>query len=243
MNLEMDIFKSTILDIYPSYIKKEILKQVVEAGLVINNKKHSDQLTLNLNGSIDVTDDESLDDKFLHMLDSGNILAVIEEFEYKKPYRHFCYFEYSNLLIENIEKLVKNEEVKVFDKKAQTAVDEFECPTVYTIGEKIYFKFSYRLNNDIGKSIKYVILAIIDKEYGLLEIRFDRIGIAYKNSNTFYKDKVNSILNYFTEKIGLETRNIDFKAVVEYIKSEKYDVTIVAQRMTRNRSKIRYATC
>lgn len=234
LNLEKDIFKNTILEIYPSYMKKEILKQVVEEGLVINNKRHSDQLTLNLNGSIDVTDDESLDDKFRHMLGSDNILAVIEEYEYKKPCRHFCYFEYKNLLIENIERLVEREEVKVFDKKARVAVDEFNSPTIYTIGEKIYFKFSYKLNNDIGKRIKYVILAIIDKEYGLLEIRFDRIGIAYKNSNTFYKDKVNSILNYFANRIGLQTENIDFKAIVEYIKSEKDDVTIVAQRMTRN---------
>lgn len=232
--MEMDIFKSTIMDIYPSYVKKEILKQVVDEGLVINNRKHSNQLTLNINGSIDVTDDESLDDKFRHMLGNSNILAILEEYEYKKPYRHFCYFEYANLRIENIENLVKNRKVNVFDKKAQAVVDEFSCPTVYTIGESIYFKFSCKLNNDLGKNVKYVILAIIDKEYELLEIRFDRIGIAYKNSQTFYKDKINFIVNYFTDEIGLQTRNIDFKAVVEYIKSEKDDVTIVAQRMTRN---------
>ncbi len=94
-------------------------------------------------------------------------------------------------------------------------VDDFNKPTISILEDKIFFKFSYKLNNNIGKSIKYVILAVIDKEYELLEIRFDRIGIAYKNSNTFYKDKIQDILNFFRGKTGLQIENIDFKAVVE----------------------------
>lgn len=38
-DLDKGIFKSTILDIYPSYTKKVILKQAVNEGLIINNKK------------------------------------------------------------------------------------------------------------------------------------------------------------------------------------------------------------
>ena len=38
--MNREIFKSTILDFYPSYTKKEILKQAVKDGLIINNKKH-----------------------------------------------------------------------------------------------------------------------------------------------------------------------------------------------------------
>lgn len=194
-------------------------------------------MTLNLNDSIDVTEDETVDDKFSHMLDSDNILALVEDYEYKKPCKHFCYFKYTDLSIENIEALVKKRDVNVYDKKAQTTVDCFDKPTVCTIGEKIYFKFSYKLNNDAGKMIKYVILAIIDMDYEILEIRFDRIGIAYKNSNTFYRDKIQSILQYFREKVGLSLENIDFKSVVEYIKAEEDDdVTILAKRMTRNGS-------
>lgn len=229
-----DIFKNTLLNMYPSYVKKAILKQSIEDGLVINHKKNGNQLTLNLNDSIDVSDDETLEEKFCHMLERESILALIEEYEYKKPYRHFCYFKYLNLPIDQIKAFVKNGDVHIFEKKAQAAVDDFDKPTILILGEKIYFKFIYKLNNNIGKCIKYVVLAVIDKEFELLEIRFDRIGIAFRNSNTFYKDKINSILQYFRFKLGMQVENIDFKAVVEYIKSEDANVTIFAQRMTRN---------
>lgn len=232
--MDKDIFKSTILDIYPSYTKKIILKQAVNDGLIINNKKHSVQMTLNFTDSIDVTEDETIDDKFRHMLDSENILALIEEYEYKKPYRHFCFFQYSNLNIEKIEQLVRHGKVNIFDKKEQKAIDDSEKPTIYLLGELIYLKFSYMLQNDTGSTIKYVMLAIIDKENNLLEIRFDRVGIAYKNSHNYYKSKIEGILRYLKENLNLEVMDIDFKAVVDYMKSEKDDITIVAQRMTRN---------
>lgn len=232
--LDKEIFKNTILDIYQSYTKKIILKQAINEGLIINNKKHDGQMTLNFTDSIDVTDDETIDDKFRHMLESENILAMIEEYEYKKPYRHFCYFEYSSLDICKIEHLVKGGKVNIFDKKERKPVDTFESPTIYLLGDLIYLKFCYILKNDTGSTIKYIMLAVIDKENNLLEIRFDRVGIAYKNSHNYYKDRIESILKYLKENISIEVKNIDFKAVVDYMKSEKDDITIVAQRMTRN---------
>lgn len=232
--MNKDIFKSTVLDSYPSYTKKIILKQAVNEGLIINNKKRSPQMTLNFTDSIDVTADETLDDKLKHMLESENILALIEEYEYRKPYRHFCYFEYTFLNIQKIQQLVENGKVNVFDKKEQRAVDDLKKPTIYILGETIYIKFSYMLQNDAGNTIKYIMLAVIDKENSLLEIRFDQVGIAYKNSYTFYKSKVAEILDFLKINIQLEVIDIDFKAVVDYMKSEKDDITIVAQRMTRN---------
>ena len=110
---------------------------------------------------------------------------MIEEYEYRKPYRHFCYFEYTFLNIQKIQQLVENGKVNVFDKKEQRAVDDLKKPTIYILGETIYIKFSYMLQNDAGNTIKYIMLAVIDKENSLLEIRFDQVGIAYKNSYTF----------------------------------------------------------
>lgn len=232
--MDKGIFKSTIMDVYPSYTKKVILKQAVNEGLIINNKKNSGQLTLNFTDCIDVSNDETLDDKFRHILESESILAMIEEYEYKKPYRHFCYFKYSTLNIGKIEELVKNNKVNVFDKKNQKPIDDSEKPTIYLLGELIFLKFSYMLQNDTGNTIKYVMLTVIDKKNEILEIRFDRVGIAYKNSYNYYKDKISTILNYLKENIELETTDIDFKALVDFMKSEMDDITIVAQRMTRN---------
>lgn len=211
-----------------------ILKQAVNDGLIINNKKHRGQMTLNFTDCIDVSDDETIDDKFKHILDSESILAMIEEYEYKKPYRHFCYFKYSDLKIEKIEEMVKAEKVNLFDKKGHKPIDDPEKPTIYLLGELIFLKFTYMLQNDTGNTIKYVMLAVIDKENQILEIRFDRVGIAYKNSHTYYKDKIETILTYLKENIYLEISDIDFKAVVDFMKSERDDITIVAQRMTRN---------
>ncbi len=232
--MDKRIFKNTILDIYPSYTKKVILKQAVNEGLIINNKKRDKQLTLNFTDSLDVSDDETIDEKFKHMLESENILAMIEEYEYRKPYRHFCYFKYTNLNVEKIEELVKNNLVNIFDKKEKKTVDDTEKPTIYLLGELIFFKFTFVLQNDTGSKMKYVMLAIIDKENEVLEIRFDRVGIAYKNSHNYYKDKIAYIVHYLNKYIGLVTSDIDFKAVVDYMKSEKDDITIFAQRMTRN---------
>ena len=232
--MEKDITLSTIKDAYPSYTKKVILNQAVNEGLVINNKKDTDQMVLNFTDCIDVSSYESLDDKFDHMLSSENLRALLEEYEYKKPYRHFCYFNYNCLKAEKIDELVKRHEVNVFDKKEQKSVDDFEKPTIYLLGESIFLKFSYKLQNDVGRTIKHVFLAIIDKENRILELRFDRVGIAYKNSSNYYKEKIADILEYLKNYICLETSDIDFKAVVEFMKSEKNDITIFAQRMTRN---------
>lgn len=232
--MENNILKNTVLDIYPSYTKKSILKQVVDEGLAINNKKKSNQLTLNFNDCVDVTNDNTLDDKMNHLLERENILSFIEGYEYRKAYRHFCYFRYAELSVESIGNLVKQNRVNVFNRNVQREVDQFDKPTIYLSGEQIYLKFSFRLKNDTGKEIKYITLVIIDKDNEILEIRFDKVGISYKNSYTYYRDNIEYILHFLEENIGLKIQNIDFKAVVDYMKEEKDDITIIAQRMTRN---------
>lgn len=234
--MEKKIFQNTLMEIYPSYVKKALLKKVVADGLVIDEKPKGGQMVLNLNNSIDVSEYSSIDDKFKHILDSDAILSIFEDYEYRKPYRHFCYFSYKNLSIEKIKALTESKELAVFNKSVNQPVDSFENPTVYPLSDQIFFKFSYRLQDDDGHIIKYVIIAVFDEKNNIFEIRFDRVGIAYKNSYSFYKDKVATIKSYFEEKLGVEFSSIDFRAVVDYMKSEKEDVTILAQRMNRNGS-------
>lgn len=234
--LDKQLFRNSIITMYPSYVKKAILKQAVTDGLVIDDKRKDGQMSLNLNNSIDVSDDLTIDAKFEKITESDAVLASIEDYEYRKPYRQFCYFEYSNFLSEKVAQLVDGSKLMVFDKTKQKMVDSFDIPTVRTIGKSIIFKFSHKLQDDSGHVIKYVILAIIDTDTGILEIRFDKVGIAYKNSYTYYKDKISAILKFFIDKLELTFTSIDFKAVVDYIKSKKDDITIFAQRMNRNGS-------
>ena len=215
-------------------MKKAILKQVVDDGLVINNRKKTEQLTLNFTDSIDVTEYETIDEKMEHILGSEEILSFMEEYEYKKAYRHFCFFKYNNISLEKIEELVEAKAINVFDKREKKPIDEFDKPTINIMGEQIYFKFSSKLRDVTGKEIKYVVLAIVDKENEIVEFRFDRVGIAYKNSYTYYREVISEKLEYLQSNIDLAIENIDFKAVVDYMKDEKEDITIYAQRMTRN---------
>ena len=155
---------------YPTYMKKAILKQAVADGLVINNKKRDNQLTLNFTDCIDVSDDVSLEDKISHILDNDTVLAFVEEYEYKKAYRHFCYFNISEISLENIEKLVEQKKINVFDKKEFKSIDEFDKPSICILGEEIIFKFSINLSNDSGDKInKFSVLFSNDKKAYVLE--------------------------------------------------------------------------
>lgn len=86
-----------IEDFYPAYLKKELLKQVVNNGLVINNKKRSCQLSLKFADIVDVSEYDTLEEKVNNILDVDSVLKYIEEFEYKRQYRHFCYFKCSEI--------------------------------------------------------------------------------------------------------------------------------------------------
>ena len=131
MQLERNIFRNSIMSTYPSYMKKTILKQVVDDGLVINNKREWI--------GIDVSDDNTLDEKISHILDNDAVLSFMEEYEYKKAYRHFCYFKISGISLEKIEKLVEQNKINVFDKKELISIDEFDKPSIYIVGGEIIF--------------------------------------------------------------------------------------------------------
>ena len=226
--------QKTIADLYPAYLKKELLKQVVTDGLVINNKKKEAQLSLNFAGIVDVSEYDTLDEKINHILEADNVLQYIEEFEYKKQYRHFCYFKCSEIPSTKLEELVKNGTVNLFEKKGSSLIDSYDKPSLYIVDNLVYLKFSKNLNNETGNQIKFTVICVLDKEHNIIELRFDRVGIAYKNSYNFYRDRINEILEYLKKYLSIEIDNIDFKAVIDYIKSEKDNIYIYAQRMQRN---------
>ena len=226
--------QKTISGFYPAYLKKELLKQVINDGLAINNKKKSSQLSFKFADIIDVTECETLDEKIDSILTADNVLHFIEEFEYRRQYRHFCYFKCSEIPSDKLEELVETGKVHLFDKKGDPLIDSYEKPSLYIVDNLVYLKFSNILNNEIGNQIKFTIICVLDREQNIIELRFDRVGIAYKNSYNFYRDKINSILDYLKENLSVTIENIDFKAVIDYIKSEKDNISIYAQRMQRN---------
>ena len=226
--------KKTISEFYPAYLKKELLKQAVNEGLVINSRKKTSTLSLGFADIIDVSEFDSLDEKINNILQVDNVLQFVEEFEYRRQYRHFCYFKYSEISPTKFEELVKDKRVNLYDKKGDILIDEYDKPSLYIVDNLVYLKFTFLLNNDTGNQLNFIVICVLDKEHNILELRFDRVGIAYKNSYDFYKDKINYIIEYLCVTLGITITNIDFKAVIDYIKNEKDNISIYAQRMQRN---------
>lgn len=228
--------QTTVSDFYPAYLKKELLKQAVNDGLVINNskRKSGSQHPLAFTDIIDVTRYNTLDEKISNILPAVQILQFIEEFEYRRQYRHFCYFKCSEVSNASIENLVSNESVNFCNKKGEDLIDSYERPSLYIVDNLVYLKFSEQLNNEFGNQIKFIVICVLDIEQNIIELRFDRVGIAYKNSYNFYRDKINAILDYLQDHLSIEIENIDFKTIIDYMKTEKENISIIAQRMQRN---------
>lgn len=226
--------RKSIAYFYPAYLKKELLKQAVNEGLVVNNRLKSNQLSLKFADIVDVSEYGSLDEKINTILGNDKVLQFIEEFEYKRQYRHFCYFRCSDIPSTKLEELVKDGMVYLFDKKWENLIDSYDKPTLYIVENLVYLKFSNYLNNETGNQIKYTVICVLDREHNVIELRFDRVGIAYKNSYNFYRDKINIILDYLKINLAVNIENFDFKSVIDYIKSEKDNISIYAQRMQRN---------
>lgn len=55
--------RKSIAYFYPAYLKKELLKQAVNEGLVVNNRLKSNQLSLKFADIVDVSEYGSLDEK------------------------------------------------------------------------------------------------------------------------------------------------------------------------------------
>lgn len=162
-------FQKTVEDIYPAYLKKELLKQAVNDGLVVDNKKNSYQISFKFADIVDVSQYDTLDEKINSILDADRVLQYIGEFEYRRQYRHFCYFKCSEIPSTKLEELVENGVVHLFNKNGKTLIDSYDKPSLYIVDNLVYFKFSERLNNETGNQIKFTIICVLDKEHNIIE--------------------------------------------------------------------------
>ena len=95
--------QKTVSEIFPVYLQKELLNQAVNESVIINNKKKTAQLSLNFTGILDVSECDSVEEKIDTMMQTDSVLKFIEEFEYRRQYRHCCYFKCSDISYEKIE--------------------------------------------------------------------------------------------------------------------------------------------
>lgn len=230
-------FVNTIVNIYPGYLKENLLKKLVIKDYIINNKKGSGQTVINIDEKIDVSLLETNNEKLNKCFEDSDIINLFEEYEYNKKYRYFCYFKCSNISLEIIKNLIGINTFYLYDPKSQYHIDGYDKPSIFIFDDNTtYIKFSFPLQDNEGKRIKYTVICRIDFSTMILELRFDRVGIAYKKSYTYYREKIDWVLKFFKD-ININIMNIDFKEIVEYIETEKSnEVLLYGKRMNRNGS-------
>lgn len=238
-------YKELLIDtlgiMYPNYLKKKLLKQLSEDGIINNNKKTAPKAQVSL--LTDVSDIEEINMKFdsIFANDTNNIVyKYIEEFEFIKGYRHSALFEILKVNLDKIEQLIEEKQIVLYkkDNSMYDIVDvEASRPTIRRVGDQLVLKFCFLLNDKTnqGKDIKYVVLAIIDTRDKTLELRLDKVAIEYKISKKdFYASLIDNVLAKLGRLFDIAIKEIDFKAVINYIKAEKDDVNIYAMKMYRN---------
>lgn len=101
----VDIQKNSLEIVYPAYMKKRLLSNLSERGLIINNKRMSNggnNLLLP-----DISYIEDINNKVSHLfthMDKKTLVDSIEDLEFKKEYRHILWFKLNNM---NLDKIIE----------------------------------------------------------------------------------------------------------------------------------------
>lgn len=236
----------TLGELYPNYLKKKIINQMVDSGIVIDSKRKSKKL--NFGDVIDVSEFKDEDEKLNHILNfdtEKNLYKYIEEFEFNKSYRYSVMFKLLNFSQNNIKKLLEEKKIVLYNRESDMndIISEHNIvPTLKIVNENIFVKFSYfiepKLVNSDLKPVKYVVLCDFDVDNDVLEVRFDRAPQGYHTTKDFYIQIVNDTIDTLHNLFEMKIENIDFKAIIEYIRFiEDEKVYIYAMEMHRNGSK------
>ncbi|MFQ8630331.1 MAG: hypothetical protein ACLSAJ_03380 [Intestinibacter bartlettii] len=234
---------------HPKYLTSKLIKQLSDNGFINNSKrksiKNSAPLLSGLIDIIDVSEIENPNDKIEFILNSDNAaFKHIEHFEFFKSYRYSVIFNLTELDIQKTLNSIRENKLKSFRRES----DDFDnisldckdiIPTVGFFQDELIVKFSYLLtpkNTDSELSnIKYTVVCIIDEDNSILEMRFDRVAKDYHTLKDFYTVIVDNTITLLNEIMGISLENIDFKAIIDYIRINDYpDINIYAFEMRRN---------
>lgn len=240
--MDYELYKDYVIETatkcYPKYVKEQIVKKLKEENIIIDNPDPSTNL-------------ESNEDEQLAKALYGKKEAVkqIEYWEFIRPYKYSVLFRHNGLDEERLQLLVKEGNVIPFsqDSLAFDELQELDAtsvsqilrkPTLFHEDDKIFLKFSIKYKGFLPGTgtqtkLKYPILVVLHKNLSVLEIRFDRISSYYKESDTFYRDKIKLVSSWITNVLYLHLENINLQPVIDYIeKNKKPEVEVNAKCMS-----------
>lgn len=221
-NEYIKLVNNTILNDYPEYLLKQVLK-VLEDNKVIVNKKRQSKKEQDTN-LIDVSNYEDIKEKINKIIRYNNeaLIKAVETVEFKKSYRYTTIFSYDNFQEEILERLISNNQIQYYNEN-KDSFDKVDFiaknPTVLKEENKVTFKFSYKkINKEQNKEeIKYIAQAVLFTDINILEVRFDQIRGCFKDEDLFYKNLVLSIKAWIQGFLKINLSEIEFKAIIKKI--------------------------
>lgn len=150
---------------------------------------------------------------------SNELIKKLEEYEYEKNYKFFTLhkFDAEKLNVENLRKSKKinNDD---FDKIGET----IDKPTMKEHdSNNIDLKFSILIN----QNYKYVVIASIFLDLGIIAIKFCSIEGEYYHENMYINIK-NRVKNYIENELNIKLEDINTKSAFEKLYKKIKDNTI-----------------
>lgn len=245
--MDFELYKEYIIQTvssYPKYIQELVLKNLKEQKIIIDNPDLPANDTIpNVSGLSD------LEKICKSLYEKHEAIKYIEEWEFFRPYKYAILFQYAGLDANSLKRLLESEFVIPFTK-GQNSFDslqelllngisssKLEKPTIYETDAQVYYKFNIRFKGFLpgsGKQtkLKYPIVIVVYKDIPVVEIRLDRINSYYKESETFYRDKIRLVTSWLRDELGISLQNINFQPIIDYIEKNKdQEVVVSAKRM------------
>ncbi|WP_422657355.1 hypothetical protein ACK8P5_16535 [Paenibacillus sp. EC2-1] len=235
-----ELLTSTISEGYPKYLQENLLKSMEKRAVLLLKKRAKTPQNSNI---LDLSEvEETLDQISMAIENEEEAIKYFERNEFHKSYKYSAVFYVDNIDVDLINSLQEREEViDFFDSEQYHDISSGDHrvtkPTNYFIGNVMMFKFSKVLTgfipgSGVKKQIKYPIIGVYFKKMNVLEIRLDSTRPMFRQSELFYEEQINLVLDWFEENLKCNFRKINFPPIIEYIKTHKQNEVVVdAQSM------------
>lgn len=226
------LIQKTVLEDYPIYMQMDFLRFLEKEKMIHKSSRKNNSENL-----LDITEIPTVNKRIEFIFNKlNNIYRKCEEFKYLRAYRYFTIFKFDKIEEGIIGELINCKKI------IEYGCEEFisftaQKPTVKIENNKVIFKFNFYLTSkdDNNDKMKYPVLAILDKEEKILEIRLDSVKFKYKNKEKFYKETIDKVKAWLKSMLKINIETIDFQSISKYIKENKAnEVIITALKMKRN---------
>ncbi|WP_312754081.1 hypothetical protein [Rummeliibacillus suwonensis] len=237
-----EIILETIQETYPKYLQQKLIKKLEENCIIT---KTNDLLSISNIAIMNTPQNHFKTIKDAIDINTTKTLEIIEKMEFEVAYKYSVLFELNKpltpLLHEMIKKnlITQNTNSQYTNDSVSDNIINGKPTIINTDKDVIILKFSNLITGFSSleakkKAVKYPILVLYYREYGVIEIKLDTIKSYLKNGNdNFYIDKINAIKDWFyknSEDFALIPFNL--VPIVDFIaKNKSKEVELAAQAM------------